>query len=138
MLTDAGKEWISKTFALRKAVRTEDEVEALIAWLNDAYTNVAMANYPYPASFLGDLPAFPVRVGILLKAPGWAVLGGLGRSGGGREECGPLKLASEATGLAGRGAHSFCIECVCQPGPPPPPAPMPPVAEKASCAKVQQ
>ncbi len=26
------------------------------------YANIAMVNYPYPTSFLADLPAFPARV----------------------------------------------------------------------------
>jgi len=26
------------------------------------YANIAMVDYPYPTSFLADLPAFPVRI----------------------------------------------------------------------------
>lgn len=59
--TDAGKAFLSKTFGLRSALRSAGDVEALLSWLNEAYTNVAMANYPYPADFLGNMPAFPVR-----------------------------------------------------------------------------
>lgn len=30
-------------------------------FLEDVYGNLAMANYPYPANFLAQLPAYPVR-----------------------------------------------------------------------------
>jgi len=35
-------------------------VTKLKAWLVDAYTNLAMVNYPYPTNFLADLPGNPV------------------------------------------------------------------------------
>ncbi|KAE8743691.1 hypothetical protein FOCC_FOCC010732, partial [Frankliniella occidentalis] len=59
--TDDGKAWLSKTFSLKKAIHTPADVNTLLEWLNNAYTDVAMANYPYPADFLGDMPAYPVH-----------------------------------------------------------------------------
>lgn len=40
--------------------KTED-FDGLYEYLQDVLGNLAMANYPYPANFLADLPAYPVR-----------------------------------------------------------------------------
>lgn len=40
--------------------KTED-FETLYSYLQDVLGNLAMANYPYPANFLANLPAYPVR-----------------------------------------------------------------------------
>ncbi|KAK3918120.1 Lysosomal Pro-X carboxypeptidase [Frankliniella fusca] len=58
---DDGKAWLSKTFSLKKSIHGKADVDVLLGWLNEAYTDVAMANYPYPANFLGDMPANPVN-----------------------------------------------------------------------------
>jgi hypothetical protein len=39
-----------------------DVTGALFEWIESALQYMAMADYPYPASFLGDMPAFPVNV----------------------------------------------------------------------------
>lgn len=54
----AGRAQLTKVFKLCKPL---DSVDNLKAWLSDAYGNIAMANYPYPANFLNPLPAWPVK-----------------------------------------------------------------------------
>lgn len=41
----------------RKLKRTKD----LSDWLDSAYSYLAMANYPYPTSFLMPLPGNPIK-----------------------------------------------------------------------------
>jgi hypothetical protein len=43
-------------------LKTKDEAVQLKNWLVDIYTNLAMGNYPYPADFIADLPANPIKV----------------------------------------------------------------------------
>jgi lysosomal Pro-X carboxypeptidase len=54
-----GRERLTKLFKLCHPLRTVTELKN---WLFDMYANIAMVDYPYPTSFLADLPAFPARV----------------------------------------------------------------------------
>ncbi len=38
------------------------QVEHLLGWVRVSFTSLAMVDYPYPASFLAPLPAYPVNV----------------------------------------------------------------------------
>lgn len=58
---DGGLLWLSKEWKLCKNL-TSDNVNELVDWLGDVYANLAMANYPYPANFLAELPAYPIRM----------------------------------------------------------------------------
>lgn len=57
-------------------------MEHLVGWVRNSYTSIAMVDYPYPASFLADLPAYPVNAAcdIILKADN--ILSGLANSAG--------------------------------------------------------
>ena len=53
---------MTKTFKLCKPLKTMADVLALKAWLAETYGNLAMVDYPYSASFLEPLPAWPIKV----------------------------------------------------------------------------
>ena len=57
--TASGRERLTTIFKLCSPLKSADELKN---WLIDLYGNIAMVDYPYPTSFLADLPAFPVRV----------------------------------------------------------------------------
>lgn len=54
-----GLERLTNLFKLCRPLKSVDELKN---WLLDMYGNIAMVDYPYPTSFLADLPAFPARV----------------------------------------------------------------------------
>ncbi|CAF0763913.1 unnamed protein product [Adineta ricciae] len=53
-----GLQRLTNLFKLCRPLQTADELKN---WLLDMYGNIAMVDYPYPTSFLADLPAFPAR-----------------------------------------------------------------------------
>lgn len=57
--TPSGLKQLTSLFKLCNPLKSVDELKG---WLNDMYGNIAMVDYPYPTSFLADLPAFPARV----------------------------------------------------------------------------
>ena len=57
-----GKEFITSTFQLCEPIRHPSDLVNFKAWLTNAWTDLGMANYPYPANFLEPLPAWPVKV----------------------------------------------------------------------------
>jgi lysosomal Pro-X carboxypeptidase len=57
--TSSGLEQLTTLFKLCRPLKSVDELKN---WLIDMYGNTAMVDYPYPTSFLADLPAFPARV----------------------------------------------------------------------------
>ncbi len=57
--TTSGLERLTSLFKLCQPLKTVDELKN---WLLDMYGNIAMVDYPYPTSFLADLPAFPAKV----------------------------------------------------------------------------
>lgn len=59
--TDTGKKWLSDNWKLCQPLKNATDVEQLKSYLEDVYGNLAMVNYPYKASFLAPLPAFPIN-----------------------------------------------------------------------------
>lgn len=53
-------ETLSNKFALCKPINDDAGYNHLLLWMRNAFTIMAMVDYPYPASFLGTLPAWPV------------------------------------------------------------------------------
>ena len=60
--TKEGMKWLSDNFKLCTELNSTADVANLKDYLNEAWTNVAMMNYPYPTSFLMPLPGNPVEV----------------------------------------------------------------------------
>lgn len=57
-----GYEFITSTFGLCTPLKSKYDLIPFVEFLNDMYVNFAMVNYPYPADFLAQLPAWPVKV----------------------------------------------------------------------------
>ncbi|XP_051535603.1 lysosomal Pro-X carboxypeptidase isoform X2 [Myxocyprinus asiaticus] len=60
--TVEGLQWLSQEFGLCAPLKTLEEVYGFKAWLQETWVNLAMVDYPYEASFLQPLPAWPVKV----------------------------------------------------------------------------
>jgi len=58
-----GREFLSTTFHLCAPLAHLADVTLFKTWLTNAWTDLAMVNYPYPANFLENLPGWPVKVG---------------------------------------------------------------------------
>ena len=71
LFSKGGHAKLSSLFHLCDQIYNEDDLNALISALSDVWVSMAMADYPYPANFLGNLPAWPVNYtcNILEKSP---------------------------------------------------------------------
>jgi len=56
-----GYEFITKQFRLCDPLEDKYDIDPLFQMLVDMYVNLAEVDYPYPANFLADLPAWPVE-----------------------------------------------------------------------------
>ncbi|XP_028397868.1 lysosomal Pro-X carboxypeptidase-like isoform X2 [Dendronephthya gigantea] len=59
--SSSGREKLSDIFNLCKPLKTQKDVYKFRDWLSETWVNLAMVNYPYPASFLEPLPAWPIK-----------------------------------------------------------------------------
>ena len=60
--TPAGRAQLSAAFSTCDPIATaSDVVDGLWVWISNALGFMAMADYPYPASFLGPMPANPIN-----------------------------------------------------------------------------
>jgi len=59
--TVEGKKQLTGMWRLCDPISNSSDVNALKVYLNNAWTNMAMANYPYSANFLAPLPPFPIK-----------------------------------------------------------------------------
>jgi len=59
--TTSGRSTLTRMFKLCDPLKKFEDVYGLIFWLSEAWVNLAMVDYPYPANFLEFLPAHPIK-----------------------------------------------------------------------------
>ena len=59
------------------------KVDHLIGWVKNSFASLAMVDYPYPASFLAPLPAYPINVSCHTLLASQDILTGLADAAGG-------------------------------------------------------
>lgn len=57
----AGMRKITKVFNLCSPAKEEADYRHLLLWIRNAFTSLAMGDYPYPTTFIANLPAYPVK-----------------------------------------------------------------------------
>jgi len=62
---ESGRSTLVSVLKLCDPLRSVDDVTALKDWLEETWINLAMVDYPYPASFLEPLPGWPIKVETL-------------------------------------------------------------------------
>lgn len=63
----AGYRNLSQTFNLCDPLDpAKNGYRHLLGWVRNAFASIAMVNYPYPATFLAPLPAWPVKAACKL------------------------------------------------------------------------
>lgn len=60
--TSKGRNQLASIFNLCTPLVNETDADNLVDYLVDGLTNIAMTDYPNPASFLRPMPAYPMRV----------------------------------------------------------------------------
>lgn len=64
-----GYDFLTSKFKLCQGL-SATSIQHFLLWIRNAFTTMAMVDYPYPAEFLGKLPAYPIHVAcnLILKA----------------------------------------------------------------------
>ncbi|KAF7687531.1 dipeptidyl peptidase 2 [Silurus meridionalis] len=68
---------IQSAFSLCKAPSSDKDIHQLNGFLRNAFTLMAMMDYPYDTSFMSKMPAFPVKVACEVMLNGTEVLSAL-------------------------------------------------------------
>ncbi|CAH1109176.1 unnamed protein product [Psylliodes chrysocephalus] len=55
-----GMTFISSTWKLCKKLETAKDVQTLVDWLRNIFTELSIANYPYASEYYNPVPAYPV------------------------------------------------------------------------------
>ncbi|KAG8196150.1 hypothetical protein JTE90_007882 [Oedothorax gibbosus] len=53
---------IAQTFYLCEPLKNAADYEYLLRWIRNAFLTAALMNYPYATQFMGNFPAYPVKV----------------------------------------------------------------------------
>ena len=61
----SGLKQLSTIFDLCNPLTSMDDFHHLMGWIRNSFTYLAMMDYPYPTSFMGNLPGNPVKVRLL-------------------------------------------------------------------------
>ncbi len=64
VLLDSGRAMLTKHLRLCNPLKNSSEGAVVKGWISEAWGNIAMVDYPYPASFLEPLPGWPIKVGV--------------------------------------------------------------------------
>jgi dipeptidyl-peptidase-2 len=109
----AGLKNLSATFNLCSDLQSVGDYHHLVGWLRNAFTVLAMMDYPYPTDFLAPLPANPVQVACRKLLSAGDVLIGISQVAGmcyGSSQCHDIQMeyveCSDPTGC-GTGPNSL-------------------------------
>ncbi|GIX78186.1 dipeptidyl peptidase 2 [Caerostris extrusa] len=72
-----GYSQITRNFHLCNTLKSNKDYDHFLRWARNAFALAAMVDYPYPATFMGNFPAFPVRAMCKLLQSAPRPVGGL-------------------------------------------------------------